>query len=144
MEAAPKSNSPTVVTYVENDAGMRLKPIPKAKLLFKALLFHRPGFEEELQFFAGPSRCGIYDVLWCNTGQGDDRELAAAAWLPKGILTGTALWEALLAGCWRAEKTAYNWTGPNFNEIVTDKQAALSSEQVRGIVERIWSFQKIT
>jgi hypothetical protein len=35
--------SPTVVTYVESDTGVGLEPIPNTKLLFKALLFHRPG-----------------------------------------------------------------------------------------------------
>jgi hypothetical protein len=140
--SAPKSNSPTVVTYVESNTGVGLEPIPNAKVLFKALLFHRLGFEEKLQFFVGPSRCGIYDVLWCNSDAVDGRELSAIAWLPKGILVGPALWEALLVGCWGAEKTGYNSDGPNFNEIITDKQAALSSEEVWAIVDRIWSFHE--
>ncbi len=136
--SAPKSNSPTVVTYVEGDAS-GLEPVPDAKLLFRALLFHRPGFQEELQFFVGPSRCGSYDVLWCNGDGANDRELSAGAWLPKGILIGRPLWEALLVGYWRAQKRADNSDGPNFNKIITDKQAALCSKEVWEIVERIWS-----
>jgi hypothetical protein len=86
--SAPRSNTPSVVTYVESRAGVGPEPIPNAMLLFKAVLFHRPGFEEELQFFVGPSRCGSYDVLWCNSDGVDGRDLSAAAWLPTGILTG--------------------------------------------------------
>ena len=136
--SALKSDSRAIVTYVESDAGVDLEPTPNAKLLFRALLFHGPGFDEQLRFFVGPSTCGSYDVLWCNSDWVEDRDMSADAWLPRNILTGPALWEALLLGYWGAEKTAYNLDGPNFNEVVTDERGALSAEEVWDLVERIW------
>ncbi|HZS17278.1 MAG TPA: hypothetical protein VFA51_05025 [Candidatus Udaeobacter sp.] len=142
--SAPKSSSPAVATYVESDGGVALESSPSARLLFSALLYHGPGFEEQVQYFGGSSKCGGYDVLWCHSDWLDDTDTSAAAWLPKGILTGRALWEALLAGYWNAEKTAYESDAPNFNEITQDGQSALSSDEVWEIVERIWPSKQIS
>ena len=101
-----------------------------------------PGFDEELRFFVAPSKCGGYDVLWQDSDWDDeDGGNSALAWLPKDTLAGTALWEALLARYWKAEKTSSNWDGPNFHEVITDKKAKLSPEAVWEIVERIWPPQ---
>jgi hypothetical protein len=75
--SAFESNSPTAVIYVESDLSVDLEPTPGAQLLFRALLFHSPGFDEEVQFFVGPSTCGGYDVLWCNSDWVDDRDMSA-------------------------------------------------------------------
>lgn len=89
-----------------------------------------------MQFFAGPSKCGRYDVLW-ETSDWDESK-SVIAWLPKGALIGSALWEALLTEYWKAEKLVEGWEEPNFNEVITDEKAALSPEAVWKIVDQIW------
>jgi hypothetical protein len=82
-------NSAKVFIYIESDASA-LEPARSTKLLFAAYLFHRPGFEEKLQFRIGRSKCGRYDVLWQDSDWNETGK-SAAAWLPKGQLTGRAL-----------------------------------------------------
>ena len=134
------SNSPKVLTYIESDAA-DLEAAPRAKLLFAAWFSHGPGFQENLLFFVGPSKCKRYDVLWYESDWNDDGGKSALAWLPKGQLTGRKLWETLLTECWKAEKAGWHYHKPIFEEVSFDKRSLLSSEQVWEIADRIWPPQ---
>ena len=108
-------NSAKVYTYTHSDAS-HLLPVRGSKLLFAAYLFHRTGFQEELEYRIGRSKCGRYDVLWQHSDW-DDQDPTALAWVRKGELTGRALWKTLLIAVWRAEKKAYDYDRPVFNEV---------------------------
>jgi hypothetical protein len=134
-----KSSSPTVATYVENQSeAADLAPAPGPKLLFAAWFSHGPGFQENLRFFVGPSRCKRYDVLWQESDWSDEG-ISAIAWIPKGGLTGRTLWETLLTGCWNAEKAAdFLPKKPLFDEVKFEEKSLLSSEEIWKIAERVW------
>jgi hypothetical protein len=137
LDQHSEKNLAKVFTYVESDAS-DLQPARSSKLLFAAYLFHGPGFDEELQFRVGTSRCGRYDVLWQDSDWNETGK-SAAAWLPKGHLTRRALWEILLIALWQAEKAAYDYDGPAFNEVNSQRKSLLSSKEVWEIAERVWS-----
>src|SRR5262249_17396589 len=130
------SDSPEVFNYVES--GVPDLEAGRAKLLFAAWFSHGPGFQENLLFFVGPSKCKRYDVLWSESDWDDDGGRKAIAWVEKGQLTGTKLWETLLTECWKAEKAGWDYRKPIFDEVSFDKRSQLSSEQVWEMADRIW------
>jgi hypothetical protein len=134
------SDSPKVLTYVESGVP-DLEAAPRARLLFAAWFSHGPGFQEDLLFFVGPSKCKRYDVLWQESDWGNDDGKSALAWLAKGELTGRKLWETLLTECWKAEKAGWGYDKPIFDEVSFDKRSLLSSEEVYEMADRIWPPQ---
>jgi hypothetical protein len=132
------SNSPKIATFIESDASA-LVPARGSKLLYAAFLFHGPGFDEELQFRIGLSKCGKYDVLWQKSDWGrSDEGMGALAWVPKGYLTGRALWEKLLVAVWQAEKAEYDYDRPAFDEVNFQRKSLLSSKEVWKLAEQVW------
>ena len=130
------SNSIEVFTYIESDTS-DLLPERGSKLLFAAYLFHGPGFEEELQFRIGPSKCGRYDVLWLGSDWNEEGP-SALAWIPKGDLTTTTLCKKLLIAAWRTEKADYGYDRPVFHEIKSNEKSLLPSEAVWQIAAQVW------
>jgi hypothetical protein len=76
------SNSPKVLTYVESGVP-DLEAAPRVRLLFAAWFSHGPGFQENLLFFVGPSKCKRYDVLWQESDWNDDGGKSGRASLPR-------------------------------------------------------------
>ena len=134
--ANPKANVKPA-TYIESEEGSGLVPASRARLLFKAWMNHGPGHSEEIRFYVGSSKCGLYDLLWQKTDW-VDAEVFTLAWLPKGLLTGKGLYKALLAAYWSAERKTNEWQSPNYDEIIADKKSAISSEDLKKVVRQIW------
>jgi hypothetical protein len=124
-------------TYIDSEVGSDLKPSSHLKLLFKALILHGPGNQEETQYLVGSSNCGRYDVLWQKTDWAD--AVITLSWLPTGRLTGTKLQKALLSSFWSAEKEANEWDGPNFDELIDDKKSAFTSIEIEDVAKEIWT-----
>ena len=111
-------------------------PQPKPRLLFKAWLSHGPGHGEDLAFFVGPNDENTHDVLWLESDYAE--ETTAIAWVPRGILSGKKLCEALLTTYWRREKEENESEEPNFTEVIKTPLAALSQRQINELAEQIW------
>jgi hypothetical protein len=127
-----------VFTYVES--GVPDLEAGRTRLLFAAWFSHGPGFQENLLYFVGPSKCKRYDVLWSESDwdDADDGGRKASAWIEKGQLSRRKLWETLLTKCWKAEKAGWGYEKPLFDEVSFDKRSLLSSEEVWEMADRIW------
>lgn len=113
-----------------------LLPPKQRLLLFSVLIWHSPGLTEQLEFFAGESRCGGFDVLWMTCDSVVD--VMAAAWTPRGTFKGKELWQNLLIAYWNAEKSENESPAPSFNEIISDRRGAVSPKTVAGMVRKVW------
>lgn len=129
-------------TYLESASFAENLCPRRRRLLFRGLLFHGPGSQEQINFRVGPSKCGCYDVLWQDSDW-SEADYHALAWLPRKTTTGNNLWKRLLAGYWAAEKEIGSCEhGPNFNDISSDPKGSLSPEDVWAIVDSIWPSRR--
>lgn len=86
--------------------------------------------------FVGPTKCGEFDALWIKSDWTTTKD--AVAWIPRMQLTGTTLWQTLLDAYWSAERDENDSDRPNYNEIIHDKRAIATKEELEQIAARIW------
>lgn len=123
--------------YIDNPSlSADLEPVGDLHLLFAAWMSHGPGHMEELEFYAGETKCGTFDVLWMKSDWAES--IGALAWLPRGRFVKQELWKRLLTGYWHAEKAANEWERPNFDEVISSKRGELDSEIVWQIAHEVW------
>jgi hypothetical protein len=125
-----------ITTYLDDSTGVALTPQPKPRLLFKAWLSHGPGHDEDLAFYVGPDDENSHDVLWLESDYAEGA--TALAWLPRGILSGDELNNALLEAYWQREKDENETEEPNYTEVLKTRGAALSPKQVNELANKIW------
>ena len=125
----------SIKTYLNDSGGTDLEP-SRTRLLFRAWLFHGPGHPEEIAMFLGPTKCGEFDALWVKGDWATSKD--AVAWIPRNQLTGTTLWQTLLDAYWSGERDENDSNGPNYDEIIPDKRAIATTEQLEQIAARIW------
>jgi hypothetical protein len=125
-----------IQTYMDDCGGVDLTPQLKPRLLFKAWLNHGPGHDEDLAFYVGPDVTNTHDVLWIESDYAEG--LTAIAWLPREVLSGSELYDALLTTYWQCDKEKNETDQPNFTEVLETRDATLSPKQVLDLAKRIW------
>lgn len=125
-----------IKTYLDDSTGVDFTPQAEPRLLFKASLSHGPGHCEDLAFYVGPDDENTHDVLWLESDYGEGA--TALAWLPRDILSGDELNEALLATYWQREQEENESEEPNYTEVLKTRGAALSPKQIKELTNRIW------
>jgi hypothetical protein len=124
------------LTYLDDPAGAAFSPLGQPQLLFKAWLNHGPGLDEILLFLLGPNSADTHDVLWLESDRGDGA--SALAWLPRGKLCASELYESLLTAYWQREKEENELENPNFTEVLETGGALLSAKKIQGLALQIW------
>lgn len=122
-------------TY-HDDGGEELEPAAREVVCRYALTAGSQATEFVTQFL-GPSECGKFDVLW-EESEGTEDVAVAVAWLPRGQLTGFALWQALALAFWGARKEGEFWDNADCIEIIERADTAIEAEAFQAILAAVW------
>jgi len=114
-------------------------PLRKSqRLVYRALLFHQPGYDEFIRLYLARSQCGRFAALLLASDYEDPRERQEIAWMEVGSLNSKELAKALLRRLWEDETTCNDAEGPAFNEIVPSKTAILTSSEINELANLVW------
>jgi hypothetical protein len=119
--------------YQNQELGLSPK---STRLLFKAVIFHGSGHDEEQRIRIGGDDEGKWDVLWMSSNWGEG--LVPLVWVAKGSLRGRALWTGLVHAWFAAAKVAEHATEPPYSEFTPADNTLLDEEDVQAIAEQVW------
>ncbi len=117
----------------DQDPGLSPK---STRLVFKALMFHGPGHNEEQRIRIGGDDEGKWDVLWLSSNWIEGA--VPLAWVAKGTLRGRALWTGLVHAWLLGSKLGQQADAPPYDEFTPVDHALLDEEAVQAIVEQVW------
>jgi len=124
-------------SYQDQDLGLSPK---STRLVFKAVMFHGSGHDEEQRIRIGSDDEGKWDVLWLRTDW--DEGVVPLVWVAKGSLRGRALWTGLVHAWFLAAKVAEHATEPPYSEFTPADNTLLDEEDVQAIAEQVWPEQE--
>lgn len=119
--------------YQDQDPGLSPK---STRLLFKAVIFHGSGHDEEQRIRIGSDDDGKWDVLWLSGNWGEGT--VPLVWVAKGSLRGRSLWASLVHAWFAGSKEAQDATEPPYDEFTAADNALLDEEDVHAIAEQVW------
>jgi hypothetical protein len=119
--------------YQDQEIGLSPK---STRLVFKAVMFHGSGHDEEHRIRIGSDDEGKWDVLWLSTNWGEGT--VPLVWVAKGSLRGRALWTGLVQAWFLGSKVAKDAAAPPCDEYTRADHALLDEESVQAIVEQVW------
>ena len=119
--------------YQDQDPGLSPK---STRLLFKAVIFHGSGHDEEQRIRIGSDDDGKWDVLWLSGNWGEGT--VPLVWVAKGSLRGRALWTGLVQAWFAAAKTAEDATEPPYSEFTPADNTLLDEEDIQAIAQQVW------
>jgi hypothetical protein len=119
--------------YQDQELGLSPK---STRLVFKAVMFHGSGHDEEQRIRIGSDDEGNWDVLWLSTNWGEGT--VPLVWVAKGSLRGRALWTGLVQAWFLGSKVAQDAAAPPYDEFTPADHALLDEESVQSIVEQVW------
>lgn len=122
--------------YQDLDPGLSPK---SARLVFKAVIFHGPGHQENQWIRVGADDTKQWDVLWLRTDWGEGT--IPLVWIAKGSLRGRALWTRLVHAWFAGAKAAQDATEPHYDEFTPTKHGLLDEEAVQAIADQVWPEQ---
>jgi hypothetical protein len=120
-------------SYQDQDPGLSPK---STRLVFKAMMFHGSGHDEEQRIRIGSDDEGKWDVLWLSSNWIEGA--VPLAWVAKGTLRGRALWTGLVHAWFRGNKLGQDADAPPYDEFTPTDHALLDEETVQSIVEQVW------
>jgi len=126
-------------SYQDQDPGLSPK---STRLVFKAVMFHGSGHDEEQRIRIGGDDEGKWDVLWLSSNWGEGT--VPLAWVAKGSLRGRALWTGLVHAWFLGSKLGQQADAPPYDEYATAPNALLDETSVQAIVEQVWPEEKET
>ena len=128
-----------VLTYLDKSFPT-LSPATKEplRLVFRAVIYKGPGFDEVLEWFYGPSLCGAWVVLWLKTDWDDESGKMPMACAPADMESISKPWKELLLAYWESEKRVNLWEDPNFSELEKDRSALMKPKEVQALADSIW------
>lgn len=115
--------------------GLRWK---NARLLYRAWLFHHPGFDELIRLYMAKSECGRFVVLLLTTDNQGRNERQEIAWAESGNVRSKELAKGLIKCFWEDEKAFNEADGPAFSEIIPSKSALLTPSEVCELARTVW------
>jgi hypothetical protein len=119
--------------YQDQDPGLTPK---STRLVFKAVIFHGPGHQENQWFRVGADDTKQWDVLWLRTDW--DEGTIPLVWVAKGALRGRALWIGLVHAWFAGAKVTQDATEPPYDEFATTKNGLLDESDVQAITDQVW------
>ena len=119
--------------YQDQELGLSPK---STRLVFKAVMFHGSGHDEEQRIRIGSDDEGKWDVLWLRTNWGEGT--VPLVWVSRGSLRGRALWTGLVLAWFLGSKVAQDAAAPPYDELTPADYALLDEESVQAIVEQVW------
>lgn len=119
--------------YQDQDPGLSPK---STRLLFKAVIFHGSGHDEEQRIRIGSDDEGKWDVLWLSGNWGEGT--VPLIWVAKGSLRGRALWTGLVQAWFAGAKAAEHATEPPYDEFTPTKNGLLDETAVQAIADQVW------
>jgi hypothetical protein len=110
----------------------------RARLIYRAWLFHQPGFDELVRFYLAKSECGRFAVLLLASDYMAAGERQEIAWAESVNVGSKEVAKELLKCLWEDEKTHNHADSPAFHEIISSKSAVLAPSEVRELAHLVW------
>ncbi len=108
------------------------------RLIYRAWLYHHPGFDELIRLYLARSQCGRFAALVLASDYEDSRERHEIAWMKAGKLNSKELAQSLLKQLWEDERDDNDADGPAFHEIIPSKSAILTTSEIREVANSVW------
>lgn len=108
------------------------------RLIYRAWLYHHPGFDELIRFYLARSQCGRFAALVLASDYEDSWERQEIAWMEAGKLSCKDLAKTLLKRLWEDERDHNDADGPAFHEIIPSKSAILNASEIRELESLVW------
>jgi hypothetical protein len=119
--------------YQDQDSGLTPK---STRLVFKAMIFHGPGHQENQWIRIGADDTKLWDVLWLRTDW--DEGIVPLVWVAKGTLRGRALWTGLVHAWFLGSKLGQHATEPPYSEFTPADNTLLDQEDIQAIAQQVW------
>ena len=107
-------------------------------LIYRAWLYHHPGFDELIRLYLARSQCGRFAAAVLASDYEDPRERQEIAWMEADKLSCKDLATTLLKLLWEDERDHNDADGPAFHEIIPSKSAILNASEIREIESLVW------
>jgi hypothetical protein len=121
--------------YQDQDQDPGLTP-KTTRLVFKAMIYHGMGHQENQWIRVGADDTKQWDVLWLRTDW--DEGIVPLIWVAKGTLRGRALWTGLVHAWFAAAKVAERATDPPYSEFTPVDNTLLDEEDIQAIAQQVW------
>lgn len=119
--------------YQDRDPGLEPK---STRLVFKAVIFHGPGHQDNQWIRIGADESKQWDVLWLRTDW--DEGIVPLVWVAKGSIRGRDLWTGLVHAWFTGSKLGQQADAPPYDEYTTAPNALLDEEDIQAIAEQVW------
>jgi hypothetical protein len=119
--------------HQDQDPGLTPK---STRLVFKAMIYHGMGHQENQWIRVGADDTKQWDVLWLRTDW--DEGIVPLVWKAKGTLRGRALWTGLVHAWFLGSKLGQQADAPPYDEYAPASNALLDEASIQAIVEQVW------
>jgi hypothetical protein len=106
------------------------------RVVFKAMIYHGMGHQENQWIRIGADDTKQWDVLWLRTDW--DEGTVPLIWVAKGSLRGRTLWTSLVQAWFAAAKVAEHATEPPYSEFTPADNTLLDEEVIQAIAQQVW------
>ena len=119
--------------YQDQDPGLSPN---STRVVFKAMIYHGMGHQENQWIRIGADDTKQWDVLWLRTDW--DEGTVPLIWVTKGSLRGRTLWTGLVHAWFTAARAAEHATDPPYSEFTPADNTLLVEEDVQAIAQQVW------
>ena len=119
--------------YKDQDPGLSPN---STRVVFKAIIYHGMGHQENQWMRIGADDTKQWDVLWLRTDW--DEGTVPLIWVTKGSLRGRTLWTSLVHAWFAAAKAAEQATEPPYSEFNPADNTLLDEEDIQAIAQQVW------
>ena len=119
--------------YQDQDPGLSPN---STRVVFKAIIYHGMGHQENQWMRIGADDTKQWDVLWLRTDW--DEGTVPLIWVTKGSLRGRTLWTSLVHAWFAAAKAAEQATEPPYSEFNPADNTLLDEEDIQAIAQQVW------
>jgi hypothetical protein len=112
------------------------------RLIYRAWLYHHPGFDELIRLYLARTQCGRFAALVLASDYEDPRERQEIDRMEAGKLSCKDLAKTLLKRLWEDERDHNDADGPAFHEIIPSKSAILNASEIRELESLVWPRTK--
>jgi len=135
FNAAMKVSSHIAPSGIRDACGPLRK---RHRLIYRAWLYHPPGFDELIRLYLARSQCGRFAALVLASDYEDPRERQEIARMEADKLSCKDLAKSLLKRLWEEERDCNDADGPAFHEIIPSKSAILNASEIRELESLVW------
>lgn len=119
--------------YQDQDPGLSPK---STRLVFRAMIYHGMGHQENQWIRIGSDDTKQWDVLWLRTDW--DEGTVPLVWVAQGNLRGRPLWTSLVRAWFAAAKAAEHATEPPYSEFTPADDTLLDGDDIDAIAQEVW------